>query len=1026
MNSKILSVVLLFCGTILFAQNTEKRTVTGNISDASGLPVIGATIKVKDANYGTVADVNGNFSLSIAIKETTIVISCIGYKPKEYLIKERLNSFSLKLDEDNKVLDELVVVGYGTQKKSSLTSSIESIKGEDLLRMPVTNLDQALVGQVAGLQVKSSSGDPSAGRESEIHIRGILGSPLLVIDGIPRSGQNTTGGEARLSDLNPDDIESISILKDGAACAVYGARAANGVILVTTKRSKGDKTTRVNYRGQFNVQKATELPKFLNSYDFAKMFNQAVENTGKDTYKPFTVEQLEEIRTHSNPNRYADENLLNYLNNYGFSTIHSLSISGGGEDVKYYTSLGYTNTQGLYSGVGKDRYNYSVKLDANLSKRLKLSVDITGSRSANKNTSYTTIDAAYSFSPLQTLRYTDGSLASISGNNPLISVQGLGGYILNKTSFNTIISNLNYDFEKVKGLSLYLKGTFENNSSLNKTFDKPTELFLCDPQTQEITSDPTTIFPKAKISLREYNSNFDNKLLEAGLNYSRTFAAKHTTSGLLVMNYQNYQSKYLDGTNNNMPGIYPEIIGTSSDSKLSGSEFFSERASMIGRVNYGFDNRYFIESSFRMDGSTKFVKKNRWEIFPTVSASWVVSNEPFFKQINQHYISTLKFRGSTGKLGSDGDIPDFSYLRNYIYKVGDGYNIGGGLKPAVIFDPRSYPNPDLKMEYSKDINFGADLGFWGNRINISFETYSRYRVNMIYPAPNYLFPPSSGTEGNVPNINFGKVKATGWDMTVTHKNTIEKFKYDMSFTLSKAKDVILDYGDESTILESQRRVGQSMRATLLYEADGLFKSVEEIANYIVDQDGNQNSSLAPGDIKYKDQNDDNVITSADKIYVKNSSYPDFSYSFSLGARYNGFFANAMFQGVSGSNQRINELFSLQSSTLPRFQEYHQQESWSPENPEGTYPRVKFASSNDNNRRESTFWIKECNYLRLKSLSFGYAFPASILEKLKLSSLSVSIQGSNLITWSSLKGMDPESLRGYPIQRTGGLTLNLGF
>ena len=476
-----------------------------------------------------------------------------------------------------------------------------------------------------------------------------------------------------------------------------------------------------------------------------------------------------------------------------------------------------------------------------------------------------------------------------------------------------------------------------------------------------------------------------------------------------------------------MAGKYPEVIGTATDSKLVGNEYFYQRASLIGRFTYGYDNRYFIETSFRVDGSTKLPPDNRWGFFPTVSGAWVLSNESFFRSWDQPVISNLKFRASTGILGRDAVLTDYGYLMNYIYTTNSGYQIGGNFKPGIIPDPSSFPNPDLRWEKSHDYNIAVDAGLWKNRFAVTYEYYWRFKTDMLTYAPTYLYPPSAGTDGNVPYINFGKVKAWGWDLTITHKNSIGQFKYDIGITLSKTFDKVLDYGDESSVVAHQRRKGRSSQLWLLYESDGLFQSWEEIANYPIDQDGQGNATLAPGDIKYKDQDGDHVITANDRIYVKSSAYPDFSMSLSLGFSYKGLFMNAMLQGVAGYKQQINELYTLESGSLQRFQRYHLTDTWTEDNPDAAYPRIKFASKNDNNRRESDFWIRNCNYLRLRSLTIGYALPAKLLQKKKINSVSIALQGSNLFTISSLEnGIDPESLRGYPIQRSYGLTLNFGF
>ena len=849
-----LFVCLCFLSYNVWGQNTQNYSLKGQVQDTSGETVVGANIKIKGADIGTITDLDGNFSLLVPAKGAILIISFIGYQSQEIRLKPGENNLKVVLKDDAQQLDEIVVVGYGTQKKSSLTSSVEVVRSEELLQMPTINLDEALNGQVAGLQVMSTTGDPSSSKESNIHIRGINGAPLLVIDGVPRFGTNTTEGEMRLSDLNPDDIESISVLKDAAAAAVYGARAANGVILVQTKRATGNQKVSVNYRGQFNLQQATNLPEFLNAYEFAKLYNRALENSPSAVgINPYTDEQLEMIRTHSNPNVYGDENLIDYLDKFGYSMIHSLSVSGGNNFVKYYMSGGYTNTKGLYSGVGRDRYNYSMKLDATLLKGLVLSLDVNGTRSENKNTSYFTIDAAYNFSPVEVLRFTDGRLASVNSSNPLIAVDGSGGYVRNKMNMNTITATLKYDVPWVKGLSAYLRATFDNNNSVQKTFSSPVTLYTYDKQTGEIKEDDKTTYPKAKITLKETDRFVDNKLVELGVNYNRTFAAKHDVSGLLVINYQDYHNRYLTGENLDMAGIYPEIMGSATTPKVNGEESYSERASMIGRATYGYDNRYFIEGSFRVDGSTKFHPDNRWGFFPTASASWVLSNEQFFKNWDQPVLSNVKFRGSMGILGDDGAIDDYSYLRKYMYVVRQGYNIGGNLKPGIVMDTSAYPNPDLKWGQSRDYNVATDLGFWGNRFGLSFEYYWRYRTNMIMVAPSYLYPPSTGVDGNPPNMNFAKIKAWGWDLTLTHRNSIQKVKYDLTLTLAQTRDRVLDYGDESSLEPTRRRVGKSYMVWWLYEADGLFQSQEEIDNHLVDQDEQGNITLAPGDIKYKDR-----------------------------------------------------------------------------------------------------------------------------------------------------------------------------
>lgn len=1016
-----LFIIFLIVASSCLSLMAESRHVTGKVLDESGQPLTGASVKSESGKVASITDIDGNFSIVVANDNEKITASYFGYTPQSIAVKSDDKSVNFIMKPSQKQLDEVVVIGYGTQKKSSLTSSVEVLKGEDLLRIPAMNVDQQLGGQVAGMGVLSSTGDPSSPKEADIRIRGINGTPLLVIDGIPRFGNTTSDGETRLSDLNPDDIESISILKDAAAAAVYGARAANGVILVQTKRGKGEDKVRVNYRGQFNLQEATYLPKFLKATQFAELYNRAVDANGEGVYTKYDLSTLG-----SNPNLYGDENMLDYLNKFGYSTRHSLSLTGGNKFVKYFITGGYSKNQGLYANNGRDRYNYAVKLDATVMKGMVFSVDISGDVSNNKTNSYSTIDAAYSYSPIQVLRFTDGNLASISGGNPLIDIDGLGGYIKYKTNYLTLTGTLKYDFQKIKGLSAYFKGTMDMNKAVTTTFNKPTPLYLYDATTGTTSLDKNTVYPNAKITLSQRDQHIDNKLIEFGMNYNATFDKLHEVGATAVVNYQDYRNNYMQGTNNNMPGEYPEIIGTATSATLIGRETYSQRASLIGRLNYGYDKRYFVEGSFRVDGSTKFAPKNRWGFFPTISASWVISNEEFFKNWKQNVLSQAKLRASTGWLGVDAGISDYNYLMNYLFSTNAGYNIGNIFSPGIMIDTSSYPNEDLKWEKSHDYNLGIDLGFMENRFNVTYEYYWRYRSNMIMSAPTYLYPPSTGTDGNVPDLNFGKIKAWGWDLTFTHLNTIGNFKYNVSFNISKTADRVVDYGDESTVSETQRRVGKSSMVWSLYDAVGLFKSQEEIASWPVDQDGQGNGTLAPGDIKYRDHDGDGVLTQADKIYVKNSSYPDLTYGLSLGGQYKGFHINMMFQGAAGYSQKLNELYTLYSNSLQRFQAYHYNNTWTPENPDAEYPRIKFAPRTDNNRLESTFWIRKCNFLRLKALSVGYSLPRALLKKAKISTVDISLNAGNLFTISSLNNMDPESLRGYPIARSYGMAVNFGF
>ncbi len=1016
-------ILFIICLMALPALGAPEGTsyLTGTVLDEKEEPLVGATVRVEGVPGGAATDIDGKFKVALSARKTSrLIVTCFGYETRRMDVGKDTKNLVVRMTEVHSEIDELVVIGYGTAKRSELTSSVETISSKDLLKIPAMNIDQSLGGQVAGLGVKAVTGDPSSARESTMSIRGNLDSPLLVIDGVPRFSSTTNEGEMRLSDLNPDDIESISILKDAAASAVYGARAANGVILVQTKRGKSDKV-RINYRGQLNFDEATYLPKFLNARQFAELYNRAVEANPDGGYNKYDLDLLG-----SNPNLYGDSSLFDYFHKWGHTQRHSLSVSGGVKSVRYLVSAGYSESKGLYSNIGRNRFNYSLRTDADILKGLTLSVNLTGSITNYKNNNNPlTIDDAYAYSPIEVLQYTDGSYASLEGYNPLVSVRGLGGYQKTKSDYHTLNAQLRYQIPKVDGLEIYVTATHDMNHSGVTTYSKPVQLSVYNPLTGEITIDPSSVYPASRITMSDREQSVHNSLLEGGISYNHTFNDKHHVTGLAVINYQDYQNKYLRGTNPNLSGEKPEILGSSSTASLSGNEYNSQRASTVGRVTYGFDSRYFAEFSFRVDGSTRFSPSKRWGFFPTFSASWVLSNEKFFK-VSPSIISQAKLRASAGILGDDGVASDFGYLQFYSFTNTEGYNFGGNWLPGLLPSLSSYPNESLTWGKSKDFNVGLDLGFWNNRVTATLEWYNRTRTNMVTDAREYLFPPTVGTGGVLPSVNIGKVRFSGVDFTIRHNNTIGDFNYDLSFNIGTSENKVLDWGDESSLPEAQRRKGKPFTVNSLYVADGLFQSYEEIAAWPVDQDGKKNATLAPGDIKYLDQDGDNVLTVNDMVFVEDSSLPAVTYGFGVGGSWKGIHVNLSFQGAGGYNQLISELYTLENNSLQRFQDYHYTDTWTPDNPNASYPRVKFATTGDNNRRSSTYWVKKCNFLRLKALTVGYSLPMSILRKTKLTSVDVSFQASNLCTWSSLHNMDPESLRGYPLQRSYGFSVAFGF
>lgn len=1019
-------------------QQQEKTVeIKGRVLDAeSTKPLVGAMISIIGTTRGAITDEKGEFILKAQDGEE-LEVSFVGMIAQKFKalqsIKEILNLLMLK---DVQSIDDVVVVGYGTRKKELLTGAIETVKGEQLAQQATNRLDEAIIGQTAGVFVANQSGDPSSLGEVVIRVRGNKGSdaaPLLVIDGTPRFGTVISDGEMRLSDINPNDVESISILKDAAAAAIYGSRAANGVILVTTKRGDASKKLSIQYSGKGNFQQAAMMPNFLNNYEFAKLYNTAVENTSGTKMEKYTPEQLEQIKNGSNPDIYASEDLTDYLKKWGYSTSHSLSLSGGSKDISYYASGSYVSTSGLYSGLKNNRFNYNLRLDARLLEGLTLSFDVMGSGSKSKNPSYQTISSLYNVSPLQPLTWQNGSWVSINGGNPLVGINGMGGYQQNNAGYNTVTAKLNYELDFVtKGLSVYAKSSFDNNQYETRDFKDPVKLYKREVSVvdgKEVITYPldnATVYPKAKPSIAQNTQSTNNMLLEAGVNYNRSFE-KHNVSAMLIYNYQQNKYTKMRAENKEMQTSFPEFVGTSS--KIGGAtDGYNQRASWVGRVNYSYDGRYIVEGSFRSDGSTKFHPDNRWGFFPTASVAWNISNENFFKGWKQDILSNAKIRVSTGLLGNDGAISDFAYLYSYILGS-ESYQIGNSPEQSgLIKDPDStVPNPILQWGKSHDYNLGADIGFFNNRLTATFEYYWRFNTNDIRMTPFHLFPPSIGTGGNTPFQNFGKTKTWGYDLTVGWRDRIgSSASYSVDFMMSRSWDTVMDAGDEGTLSDERKKAGKPVSSSWMLVSDGLFQSQDEIDAWPVDQDGKKNASLVPGDIRYKDFDGNNELGEDDKRAFEYLSIPDYAMNMRLGFNFKGVFINALFQGAVNYKKNVSDSYTLEGGTLPRFQDFHLSDSWSPANPGGDYPVVKFVTTNDNNKKSSDYWYRDASYLRLRTLNIGYTLPAKYLKNVKLSSLSIGLQGGNLFTLCSLKGMDPDTGRGYPITRTYGITINLGF
>ena len=871
-------------------------------------------------------------------------------------------------------IDSLITVGYATGSLKTLSGSVEKITETQMNKDQITNPLEAIRGRVPGLTIQRGSNGPAA--LDAVRLRGTTSltsgnDPLIIVDGV-------FGDLSMLTSIYPTDIESFTILKDASETAQYGSRGASGVIEVTTKKGMSGRT-QVAYNGSFGISTVYKNLKMLSGDEYRRIASErgiSILDKGYNTDFQKEIEQT------------------------GLQQNHHIAFYGGSSESSYRVSLGFMDRQGVI--LNEDMKNFTSNMNMNqkmFDGFLNCELGMFGSIQKNHNlVDYQkTFYSAATFNPTYpnhkdpVTNSWDGITTASQITNPLAWME-----VQDDDATSHISTHARLTFNLLEGLKLNLFGAYTYNIVENSQY-LPTSVWA-NGQAYKGTKKRESLLGNMMLTYKKnWKKHFFDVLALAELQ-KETYTGYYTT----VSNFSTDKFGY----NNLQAGALRLWEGTNS--------YYDQPrlASFMGRFNYTYADRYVLTLNARTDASSKFGANHKWGFFPSASAAWVISEEEFMKQLPM--VDNLKFRIGYGLAGNQSGIDSYTTLNlvkpNGVVPVGNSAVVSLG-------DLRN-TNPDLKWEKSHDYNIAVDAGLWKNRFAVTYEYYWRFKTDMLTYAPTYLYPPSAGTGGNVPYINFGKVKAWGWDLTLTHKNSIGQFKYDVGVTVSKTFDVVLDYG------EHQRRKGRSSQLWLLYQSDGLFQSWEEIANYPVDQDGMGNTTLAPGDIKYKDVDGDNVITANDRVYVKSSAYPDFSMSLSS---YKGFFMNAMLQGVAGYQQQITELYTLESSSLQRFQRYHLTDTWTEDNPDATYPRIKFASKNDNNRKESDFWIRNCNYIRLRSLTIGYALPAKLLQKKKINSVSIALQGSNLFTISSLEdGIDPESLRGYPIQRSYGITLNFGF
>jgi TonB-linked SusC/RagA family outer membrane protein len=1006
-------------------EEPEINIFSGKVVDKSGQPLPGASVVVKGTDRGTVSDVDGSFSINVDNGEV-LVVSFIGFLKKEITYRGE-SALNIQLLEDVAGLEELVVIGYGTQKKINVTGAVSAIEAKDLDSRPVRNLSTGLQGLMAGVTVVNSTALPGQ-NGSSIRIRGVgtLGdaNPLVVVDGIP-------GGDLNI--LNPSDIESISVLKDAASSSIYGVRGANGVILVTTKKGKEDSAPNISYNGYIGMQTPTALPKFVGSPEYMQLLNESQVNVGRNP--TYTDADIEIARNGSDPNYFANTNWIDEI--YKKSAPqqnHNLSINGGAKNLNYYVSYGYLKEGGMITGdnYNAQRHNVRLRLNTTLIDRLHLDANL-GYIDRGFSGSAESIDgdsgplyASHQILPLVPVRFTTGGWGYIGGQRNPVAVTTDGG--TNRFNSQEFTGNLSATLDLFDGLKLRGQYGLIRSNSYRSIFSKTINYYS--------PTDGSLIYqtnPQNKIDVRDYTNLYQTML--GFLEYDKIFSAKHAVKGLLAVSQEENVSNYFFATRTNLASQDVESINLGTENQLNGGSA-SQNAlrSFFGRFNYGFDEKYLAEFNFRYDGSSRFAPDRRWNWFTSGSLGWVFSEEKFFDRL-RNVIESGKVRLSYGTQGNDkvrvggtSDILDFGYLPT-LGPVNNTFPIGNAL--TIGYRQANIPNPFLTWESVVKQNAGIDLAMIKGRLGFTFDYYVQNTNNILLNVP---LPDVLGVGTTYPPQNAGKVENRGWELQVSWKDQINDFRYGANFNLSDVRNKVTSLGGvPPTYGDRVRIVGQPIDAFYGLVADRIAQ-VEDFdydagtRKYTPKFPAYTGDPVAPGDIIYKDLNGDGRITLDDDRQVIGNAIPRYNYGFRGELGWKGVDFSFFLQGVGKADGYIQGAARhalINEGSLP--QEIHR-DRWTPENTDASYPRLTYQQAY--NQRLSTFWLENAAYLRLKNFQLGYTIPEKFTKKARVSRLRIYVSADNLLTKTKFfYGYDPESpvTSGgfYPQVKTfvGGISVN---
>lgn len=1020
MMKKLLStVVLLLCVTFAFAQGTFK--VKGNIKNETGEGAIGAYIVVKGTTIGTSADLDGNFEI-VAAQGDVLEISLIGYKNQEITVSgDQINTI---LEVDSELLEEVVVIGYGTQKKQDVSGSVASINSKKIENISVSDASSALQGLAPGLSVNYGSGAP--GSEPTLMVRGVTSwgsdnTPLVIIDGVPGS----------MKYLNPEDIESVSVLKDAATSAIYGARAAAGVILVQTKRGNKSSEPKISMSAYFGLDALPKRMEVCNSAEFVKVKQWALENAGIDkTRWPAYIEAYK-----MDPTQFADTDWQNEYYQMGMTQKYDLGYTAGTENVNVSFSGYYSNTKGIAVATSSEKFGFRLNSDVKRGKwRMGESVSYGHDNVIPVESSG--FDAMYQVTNIEPLVFVrdekneggyGGAIAGMGmsdAGNPV----AFNNLIDTKYKYDNIAASAYLSYEPIKGLIFKFQGgdniTFSHYKSFTPTY-----------QIGALKSNPTA-------SLDESRARYNKYLLEFTANYDVTVKDKHNISALLGISQEETQNYDLGGfakkfENNNM--IYLEH--GQEDFAVRGGHYRYGLRSAFGRFGYNYDNKYIAMVSVRYDGSSRFAAGNKWGFFPSASFAWNIANENFWKPV-KHTMSTFKLRLSYGALGNQG-IGNYQYIPKLSSATNNlNYPFAGGSNINLGYAITSLPSLNIKWESTYTSNIGLDLGFFDNKLQIAADGYIKKTKDMLSEKEI-----SSCTGYSSMIVNDGELKTTGFEIQIEYHGSAaaNDFIYDLDLNLSHYKSVLTSMSNPDYMYEygpARTYVGGEIGEFWVYKTDGLFQSEQEVTDWntahgYMDDTGTWNKlqpSAKAGDVRFVDQNNDGILDTDDKVNV-GSGNPKLILGFNVYLRYRAFDLSANFYGNFGVKrynytkyqlQRMDQVFNYGKDAL---------NSWRPDNTDTDVPRAVFGDPNGNGRISDRF-VENGGFLTLNNIQIGYNLPEKVCKKGKINNFRVYLAANRLFTITNYSGYDATTgstngqmgvdYGGYPLYRTYMLGIKFGF